>query len=209
MPGFARHTPTLSGDKAVRILTVDTALLPDLGDAITTLTNGAHWVEVGDSVEDVLVAARYMVDRYYAMPFIGSVQLFLAVIPVGWLLLDGDVYDKADYPELHAVLPSQMKTSTEFTLPDMSEVFPQGVTTEGDVDSSGGENVTNLTVAQLAAHTHTYTPPVLTINAETPVVPIPTAGIGAPTNTGSTGSGDDIENRPAFVGFFFAVFAGR
>ena len=140
---------------------------------------------------------------------IGSLQAFLTLPPSGWLICDGTTYDKVDYPELWSVLPSQLTSPTQLTLPDFTSAFLAGTDTEAEIGDTAGENTTSLSVAQLPAHSHLYTPPVLTINAETPVVPIPTAGIGTPTQTGNTGSGDDIDNRPSHVLVMFAVFAGR
>ncbi|GAH78285.1 unnamed protein product, partial [marine sediment metagenome] len=42
-----------------------------------------------------------------------------------------------------------------------------------------------------------------------PVVPIPTAGIGAPVPTGSAGSGEDVDIRPKRFGLIYAVYSGR
>jgi microcystin-dependent protein len=140
---------------------------------------------------------------------IGSIFPWIINPPAGWLLLDGSTYANADYPELSALLPGHLITGPNFTLPDVENAFPFGVLDEDDSTAVTGSNILNLTVGQLPAHNHTYTPPTLTINAETPVVPIPTAGIGAPTTTGNTGSGDDIETRPKRFGLVYAVFAGR
>lgn len=189
---------------------MDVALVPHFSDAITQLVHDWQWTEVEDSVDDIIASCVDSVESWYSDMLIGSVHIFIvATLPDGWLLLDGATYDKVDYPELWAVLPSQMKTETQFTLFSMENTFPMGVVDADDIDQAGGENTTNLTVAQLAAHTHTYIPPVLTVEAETPTTPIPTAGVGTSTTTGSTGDGDDIENRPSFRGIFFAVFTGR
>jgi microcystin-dependent protein len=107
------------------------------------------------------------------------------------------------------LLPAHLIDGDDFTLPDVENAFPFGVLDEGSVLAVTGSNVLNLTVGQLPSHNHTYTPPTLTIDAETPVVPIPTAGIGAPTTTGNTGDGDDIDTRPKRFGLVYAVFAGR
>lgn len=209
MANYARHTPTLSGEKKIRALSADSALFPHLGDAIAQLTNDWVWEPVGDSVDDVVLACKEYVESWYSDMLIGSVFPWMIDPPPGWLLLDGSTYASADYPELSALLPAHLISGSNFILPDVENAFPYGVLDEDDGTVVDGSNVLTLTVAQLPSHHHTYTPPTLTINAETPVVPIPTAGIGAPTNTGDTGSGDDIDKRPMRFGLVYAVFSGR
>lgn len=207
--GLARHTPILSGDIVLRCISLDRALSPHIADAITNLTFLSEWEEVGDSVQDIIEAAAIAVADYYENMLVGSVFPWLSTPPNGWLLLDGTTYSQGDYPELFDVLDDNLKTGSNFTLPDTETAFPFGVLVKADAGAVVGSNTLNLSVGQLPPHTHTYTPPVLTIDAETPTVPIPTAGIGVPVATGSTGAGDDIDRRPKRFGLIFAVYAGR
>jgi hypothetical protein len=190
-------------------LAIDEALIPHLSDAITSLDELFGWWEVGDSVDDVVAEVKRSVELWYSDMLIGTVHSWLSTPPNGWLLLDGSTHARDDYPELFEVLDDSLKDGSDFTLPDVADAFPFGVQDTADAGSVAGSNTLSLTVAQLPAHTHTYTPPVLTVDAETPTVPIPTAGIGGPTATGSTGDGDDIDKRPLRFGLIFAVFAGR
>lgn len=199
----------LSGEKKIRAVSLDIALFPHVGDAITALTNDWEWEQVGDSIEAVVSACKETVESWYSDMLIGAVFPWLINPPTGWLLLDGSTYAIADYPELSSLLPDHLISGPNFTLPDVENAFPFGVLDEDDSTVVTGSNVLNLTVGQLPSHNHTYTPPVLTIDAETPVVPIPTAGIGSPTTTGNTGDGDDIDKRPKRFGLVYAVFAGR
>lgn len=208
--GIARHTPTLDSQSAVRLLIADTALLPDIGGALTQLLSETEWLEVGDTVADVVDSMWTTVIEYYNMSLIGMVNQFISAVPSGWLALDGATHDAVDYPELHAALPASMKSGSDFTLPDMGNAFVFGTNDGGEIGDTGGENTTTLTIGQLPAHTHTYTPPVVNIDLEAPGVPdILAAGIGTPISTGSTGSGDSVENRPSFIKVLFAVYAGR
>ena len=209
MAKFARHTPELSGVKKIRALSADSALFPHLGDAITQLTNDWHWEPVEDGVADIVAECKQTVESWYSDMLIGTVFPWLINPPAGWLLLDGSVYASADYPELAALLPTHLISGSNFTLPDVENAFPYGVLDEDDGSVVAGSNALTLSVAQLPAHNHTYTPPVLSINAETQVVPVPTAGIGTPTTTGNTGSGDDVDIRPLRFGLVYAVFSGR
>lgn len=209
MSKIARHTPVLSGNKKIRALSADSALFPHIGDAITELSIDWHWVEVGDTIDDIVAASKDSVESWYSDMLIGSVFFWIMNPPAGWLLLDGSTYASADYPELSALLPDHLISGANFTLPDVENAFPFGVLDEDDGAEVVGSNAITLSVAQLPSHNHSYTPPTLTINAETPVVPIPTAGIGTPTATSDTGSGDDIDIRPKRFGLVYAVFAGR
>lgn len=209
MTRWARHTPELTGVTKVRALSLDSALFQHVGDALTALTNDLSWEKVGDDIADVVASAKESVESWYSDMLIGSVFPWLINPPSGWLLLDGSTYAIADYPELADLLPAHLIAGDDFTLPDVENAFPYGVSDEDDSTAVEGTNVLNLTVGQLPSHNHTYTPPTLTINAETPVVPVPTAGIGAPTVTGSAGDGDDIDTRPKRFGLVYAVFAGR
>lgn len=209
MAKIARRTPELAGEKKIRAMSIDVALFPHVSDAITKLTNDWVWEEVGDSVADILAACKDGVESWYSDMLIGSVFPWVVNPPPGWLLLDGSTYASADYPELSALLPEHLISGANFTLPDVENAFPCAVSVPGASAVVSGSNVLNLSVAQLPAHNHTYTPPTLTINAETPVVPVPTAGVGAPITTGNTGSGDDIDRRPRRFGLVYAVFAGR
>jgi hypothetical protein len=146
---------------------------------------------------------------YYDNLMIGSVSSWLISPPPGWLLLDGTTHDKIDYPELWAVLPDGLKTGSDFTLPDMASTFMAGTAAVENIGDSAGLNEYNLTVGQLPPHTHTELPPIVGVEVGGAGVPLPSAAIGAPIASGSTGSGDDIDNRPAHVLFMFAIYAGR
>lgn len=209
MPGIARHTPTLTGNKAVRLLVTDTALLPDMGDAITQLTNDFNWVEVGDTVEEIIAAAAATVTQYYNNMLVGLVSQFIVSIPPGWLQLDGATHTKVDYPLLWERLPSQFKTSTHFTLPDLTNVFINGATNEASIGTESGSNSYQLSIAQLPAHTHTEIPAILGVDVGGAGPPLPSSTVGAPIPSGSTGSGSSIDNRPATVEMLFAVYAGQ
>jgi len=126
------------------------------------------------------------------------------------LLLDGTTYLSADYPELSDLLPTHLISGDDFILPDVDGAFPFGVLLEDDGSAVAGSNDLVLTVGQLPAHDHTYTPPVLDVDMKTVGVPnIAAASVGTPTTTGSTGDGDNIDKRPLRFGLLYAVFSGR
>jgi microcystin-dependent protein len=210
--GIGRHTPTLSGRKITRALSIDDALIPHVSDAIAQLIFERSWVEVGDTVSAITDECFDALDSWYlGNMFIGQISSFLGGLPSFWLALNGDTYDKVDYPELWETLDSQYKDATTLTLPDLSDTFlaiaGSGTYSLGD---SGGEETHTLTTAELPGHTHTYLPPVVDLDLEGVGVPdILAARLGAPIPTGSTGGGDPHENRPPFHAVIMGIFAGR
>jgi hypothetical protein len=206
---IARHTPVLSGEKKIRAMSLDVALFPHVGDAITTLTNDWQWERVGDSVADVVASCKDSVESWYSDMLIGSVFPFIINPPAGWLLLNGSTYANADYPELSSLLPAHLITGPNFTLPDVENAFPYGVLDEDDGLTLTGSNVLTLTVGQLPAHTHTEIPPTVGATVGGAGPPLPSAEVGAPIASGSVGDGDDIDTRPKRFGLIYAVFSGR
>ena len=204
----ARHTPALTGSKKIRAISVDIALLPHLGDVITTLTSDWVWELVQDDIDVIVAACKDVVEEWYGDMLVGSVFPWLSTPPIGWLLLDGSTHAEADYPELFAVLDDALKSGTDFTLPDVDGAFPYGVMASADAGSVTGSNTLNLTVGQLPAHTHNYVPATLGVPAGPPPTQ-PSAIVGATIPTGSTGSGDNIDRRPLRFGLLYAVYAGR
>jgi len=182
--------------------------MPHIGDAITKLTNEWEWEAVGDGVGDIVAACKEIVECWYSDMLVGSVAPWMITPPSGWLVLNGSTYAGADYPELFDKLPDHLVVGSNFTLPDVNGAFPFGVVDEDLGAAVAGTNVLSLTVAQLPAHTHTYTPPALTIPGGPPPA-TPVSGVGAPTQTGSAGSGEDIDKRPKRFGLIYAVYSGR
>jgi hypothetical protein len=195
--------------KKIRAVSVDSALFPHVGDAITTLSNEGSWEEVGDVVADVVSACKEIVESWYSDMLIGSVFPWIINPPSGWLLLDGSTYAIVDYPELAALLPAHLIAGDDFALPDVADAFPFGVLDEDNVLAVTGSNVLSLTIGQLPAHTHTEIPPLVGVDVGGAGVPLPSATVGAPVASGSTGDGDDIDNRPMRFGMVYAVFSGR
>lgn len=194
----------------MRALSLDSALFPHVGDAITALTNAEEWSEVGDTVAAVVAACKESVENWYSDMLIGQVTPFVTTAPPGWLELDGTTHAEDDYPELFAKLPASWISGTDFTLPDLQETFVAGVGSAGTVGATGGANTHALTEAEMPAHVHTYTFPVVapdTIGAGAPVPSVATVTPSTPTS--SAGNGTAHENRPAFLVLVVAVFAGR
>lgn len=210
MPGIARHTPTLAGNSAVRLVVADTALLPHLGELVAQLVRDNEWVEIGDSVEDVVTASWLALQSWYAGHMIGQITHFVSAAPPGWLEFDGNTYANDDYPELSAKLPSSWLAGENFTLPDVQDTFLSGAGSGGAIGATGGNNSHVLTTNEIPAHSHGYTFPVLGAVIVNVGAPVPSVTAVTPaTPTGSSGSGQAHENRPAFLTLVLAVYAGR
>jgi microcystin-dependent protein len=196
----------------VRALSIDDALIPHVSDAIAQLTIDANWVEVDDSIDDIVSESSQALDSWYrSSMLIGQVSSFLGTLPDFWLPLAGDTFDRVDYPELWESLDAQYKNDTTFTLPDLSDLFlsvaGSGSYSLGD---SAGENDHVLTSAEMPSHTHTYNPPAQDVDFKSPGAPdILVARLGLPTSTGSTGDDNAHENRPPFYAVIMGIFAGR
>ncbi len=209
---IGRHTPTLSGRKITRALSIDDALVSDVSDAIAQLTIGANWVEVGDPVSDIVAESFDALDSwYFGLMFIGQISSFLGSVPSSWLALDGSTHNKVDYPELWEALDSQYRDATTFTLPDLSGLFLAAAGTGSyALGDTGGADDHTLVAAEMPAHSHTYLPPVVDLDLEAVGVPdIMAARLGTPIATGSAGGDTAHENRPPFHAVIMGVFAGR
>lgn len=92
-----------------------------------------------------------------------------ATAPTGFLLCDGSSKNRADYPELFAVLggvssPYGLPSGTTFNLPDLRQRIPVGKNATGTfatIGSTGGVESVTLTAAQsgVPAHGHGVTDP--------------------------------------------------
>ncbi len=210
--GFGRHTPTRSGRKITRALSIDDALIPHVSDAIAQLTIANNWVEDGDSIEDIVSECFDALDSWYlAQMFVGQISSFLGALPSFWLPLNGDTHFKVDYPELWEALDSQYTDVNTLTLPDLSDYFlaiaGDGALSLGD---SGGEESHTLTTGEMPVHTHTYVPPIFDVDIKSVGVPdILGARMGVPVATGPAGGGSSHENRPPFYAVTMGIFAGR
>lgn len=193
-------------------MSVDTALFPHIGDAIFNLVNETNWLEVGSTVEEVVLAAQVALDSYYGGFMLGLVAPFLTAIPAGWLACDGSTYNEADYPELYAVLDDAFRDTINetFTIPDMGGRFLSGVDGVDTLGALGGLASVALTVAQLPAHTHTYLRPDPAVDVGSVGAPIPGITSATPgVATGSSGADESHENRPPYLAVNYAIFAGR
>lgn len=210
--GYARHTPELAGVKIIRALSIDSALIPHVSDAITKLTNDYVWLEKGDSVSDIVTECLDAIYSWYDFMNIGQVSSFLGALPAGWLALDGSTYDEDDYPELWGALDAQFKDepSSTFTLPDMGGLVNVAAGNGFLVGDDGGVADVALSIAELPAHTHNYLSTIFDIDIKTVGVPDPGgARVGPPAATTATGSGSSHDNMMPYFTVVMGIFSGR
>jgi microcystin-dependent protein len=208
--GYGRHTPNLSGNRIVRALSIDDALISHVSDAIAQLTFSSQWVEVGDTVEDITDECKDALDSWYlGNMLIGQISSFVGALPNGWLAMDGSTYDRDDYPELWDALDSGYKDSTTFTLPNFEDLFVAGAGNSYSLGDTGGESSHTLTEGEIPSHNHSYIQPTLTLSIGAVGAPELVAEPSPGASTGNTGSGNAHENRPPFIAANIGIFAGR
>lgn len=212
MDGIAWHTPEITSTGTVtRSMTVPVDLLSYVGGALGMLAESYNWIQVGDAIVDIIELVQTMIDSWYTQEMIGGIMAFVTTPPAGWQPLDGSVLDADLFPELAVVVPdSWILGSGDIQLPNLAGTSLVGHGTSYEIGTTGGEENHTLTLAEIPAHTHTYTPPILNIDIEGPGVPdIVAAGLGPTASTGSAGSGDPHNNMPPFLVVVWAIFTGR
>jgi len=188
-------------------------------DQLLTFSN-VDWLWEGeqDAIDELIGRADLQLS-IHAM--IGTIVWLAGPIPDHMLYCDGSTYDQADYPALYDALDAQYKSGATFTLPDLVGQFVYGAASD-DLGDTGGEATHLLTVDELPAHSHsnsphshTYTPPVLNLDLESPGVPdLVGAGLGFPTATSAdsitidnTGGDEEHNNLPPYVKLWPAIVA--
>lgn len=182
-----------------------------LKGALFELTQEYNWEQFGSMTpEDAAEAWSKAVSEVVNMPLY-SVGDFVKSInanpPANWIPCQGGNLAMADWPELMEVYPNVLKnlpTTGRFIVPNWA-----GRTLIGDgLDdvgfnwgflSTGGERQHTLTANEMPVHAHSYVPPTLNVDLESPGVPdILGAGIGVPTNTGNAGGGAPHNNMQPY-----------
>jgi microcystin-dependent protein len=210
--GRRRFAPAISGTRILRAMSVDVALLPAVGDAITTLTESWGWMDGDGLAADVVEEMIQAVDTWYTPMIIGQIAAFLGDVPAFWLQLDGATHDQADYPELAGVLDPAFKDDPAgtFTLPDLAGRFLMAVDVAGNVGDTGGLDAVTLTPAEMPAHNHQYEQPITLVDIGGAGPPVPAISATNPAaQTGSAGGDQAHENRPPFLAVNYAILAGR
>jgi len=143
---------------------------------------------------------------------VGSIILWPGLdAPEGWLLCEGDEVSRDDYPELYQAIGTTYGSAsgTTFTLPNLLERFPLGVSSSNALASTGGAKTHTLTTAQIPSHNH---PPPTGAQAffiqPTGTGPVAYAGgatMGTNAVTGLTGGGQSHNNMPPYLSLFYII----
>jgi len=137
----------------------------------------------------------------------GSISMFAATSsPSGWLICNGTAISRTIYSRLFSVIGTiygNGNGSTTFNLPNMQQRVPMGLKTDAAdgiavmMGETGGATSTNMTVDQLAPHTHTTGVPG---SKQVDNPPNTTAAnYDGTAQSGSTGSGKDLPTLDPYI----------
>lgn len=137
------------------------------------------------------------------------VPLMTDVIPERYLLCDGGIYNREDYPLLYTVLPASLIINADtFRVPDMAGLAAVGATFARPLLTTFGEETHTLTEPEMPIHQHTEYAPTTTVTLEGVGAPLPAAGIPIfPTLTGSAGGGLPHNNMQPSISLYWCVVA--
>jgi microcystin-dependent protein len=180
--------------------------------ALAGISFWTSWDEVGTlSIDDTVQIMKQVMRSLKPMPLVGTIHaVYVETLQPSMLLCDGSVYNRSEYPQLWAELPSASKDATTFTVPDLREKFLFGASMDYPVGQEGGVAEVTLTVDEIPSHTHSYQTPTFNVDIESVGVPDPT-GVGQPqlpATTGSTGGNQPHENMPPYFSIRYAIYAG-
>jgi microcystin-dependent protein len=138
--------------------------------------------------------------------------------PDDWLLCDGEAYLIAQYPALYNAIGVTFGTdgTGTFRVPDLRSRGPIGVgsgagLTARTMAETGGAETHQLTVAELASHTHKVADFIVSTGAVNGLDPaLFKLGIDVGNlDTGNTGSGTAHNNMPPWLALNFFIYAGQ
>lgn len=121
--------------------------------------NGAPLTkEQTDTIDNwTSIAQNELMREVSGVPLGCVIACYTDEIPDGFLLCDGDVYQRSDYPELYDVLVPRLQiTATTFRTPNSSGRAQRGTENRNDVGRLLGNNTVRLTEQNLPPHSHGY-----------------------------------------------------
>lgn len=134
------------GGESVTSLTLET------GDTLTLASSGTNiWFAVGGSVQ-----LRYS-KAFKSQASVGDIKIWPSLtIPDGWMICNGALLNRADYPELFQLITTTFntggETSLQFRLPQLCGEFIRGLDNGRGVDS--GRTLGSWQESQNLSHDH-------------------------------------------------------
>lgn len=187
----------------------DTAALALIPDSLVDPLS----LSVGDRVR-VELSLRKVVVHGVAGGSInpGRVEITAAAAaPAGWLLMRGQSLLRASYPGLYAAIGTTYGTvdSTHFTLPDTRGRVVAGVdTAQTEFDTlgeKGGSKTHTNTVAEMAAHTHTYSWGTAPITSSGSTLAMIQTGFDHNQATGSAGTATPFSMLQPYISLNYII----
>lgn len=178
---------------------------------IAETSNRWQWEKMDDTTWDTVdMLVSKAIEELQMSADIGTVvPLMVEVIPERYLLADGGIYNREDYPLLYDALPASLKlTSETFQLPDLSGLAVVGATIARPLLTTFGEETHTLTEAELAVHSHGYIEPIANVDLEDVGAP-EVAASRSPviTQTAAAGGGQPHNNLQPSISLYWCVVA--
>jgi len=178
------------------------------------LVNGADenaWMTAGETSPAEAAAIFEEILRTIVMlpSRIGEIFAYVSVTPPDHCLLcDGALHDKADYPELAALLAGTALdiNSTQFRTPSSNGRFWRGTTVQGTIGITTAVTDVTLTNANLSVHSHSVHQHGIPVLVAPGALPVDTANI-IPGATGNTGSATPFPIIPLNVRAAYMIVA--
>lgn len=191
------------GGYVSRPLYIPEKYVSHVSGALLQMCDAWNWESFGDTTPDEAASAmRLMLDAYYrGNPMIGVITYYATTtIPDNMLHCDGNLYARADYPDLYAAIDTQfIEDADYFRTPNLDGVFVLG--SQDNIGETGGEENHTLVGDEIPSHPHgthyQYGPD----TAAGYLGAISTAFAIQPTDgaTDSYGGGQAHNNMPPFI----------
>lgn len=184
-------------------------MVEHVANSMWALTIEDNWEKSGAvDVFDAVEAGGNVVRSFVSM--VGAIfPVAWGEIPDNFLICDGGLYDREDYPALYAILDSAFIVDADsFLVPDLSGRVAVGESADFPIGDTGGEAEHTLDVSEMPSHAHTdighthVDGNAIASIAQLPVAPVPSAipGLGVTgsgsanlTNTGGDGAHNNLQ----------------